>query len=67
MSEIDKLNEALRKGIESIQINQEPLFEMARLNLNEYGNVPFPTNKFDIRIWSNDHNPPHLPNNQVLP
>lgn len=42
------------------RLNREPLIEMARLNLKEYGNVPFPSNKFNIKIWSNDHNPPHF-------
>lgn len=41
-------------------LNMNPIIEMARLNKREIGNVPFPYNKFDIRIWSNDHNPPHF-------
>lgn len=41
-------------------LNMNPIVEMARLNKREIGNVPFPYNKFDIRIWSNDHNPPHF-------
>lgn len=35
------------------------LNEMARINVKEF-NGYFPYNKFDIRIWSNDHNPPHF-------
>lgn len=41
-------------------LNMNPIVEMSRLNKKENGNVPFPYNKFDIRIWSNDHNPPHF-------
>lgn len=43
-----------------VKLNNEPLVEMAHLNKNEYGAVPFPSNKFDIRIWSDGHNPPHF-------
>lgn len=40
---------------------EEPLVEMARINLKEEGkNAIFPYNKFEVRIWSNDHNPPHF-------
>lgn len=41
-------------------LNKNDLVEIARLNVNEIGNVPFPSNKFNIKIWSNDHNPPHF-------
>lgn len=41
-------------------LNMNPIVEMTRLNKREMGNVPFPYNKFNIRIWSNDHNPPHF-------
>ena len=43
-------------------LNKDNLIEMARLNVNEIGNVPFPSNKFIIKIWSNDHNPPNFHN-----
>ena len=43
-----------------IKTNKETLVEIAHINLKEIGNVPFPTNKFEIKIWSNDHNPPHF-------
>ena len=54
--------EEVRKIIKgkSVSLNKETLVEMARINLKEIGNVPFPTNKFEIKIWSNDHNPPHF-------
>lgn len=35
------------------------LNEMAKINVKEFYGL-FPYNKFDIRIWSNDHNPPHF-------
>ena len=56
------INEEVRKIIngKSVSLNNETLVEMARINLKEIGSVPFPTNKFDIKIWSNDHNPPHF-------
>lgn len=53
------------KGIKIINrknasLNKEALVEIARINLKEIGNVLFPTNKFEIKIWSNDRNPPHF-------
>ena len=56
------ISEEVRKIIngKSVSLNKETLVEMARINLKEIGSVPFPTNKFEIKIWSNDHNPPHL-------
>lgn len=41
-------------------LNMDPIVEMSRLNNKDIGAVPFPDNKFVIRIWSNDHNPPHF-------
>lgn len=41
-------------------INRNPIVEMARFNNKDVGAVPFPSSKFDIRIWSNDHLPPHF-------
>ena len=57
-----RVNEEVRKIIngKSVSLNKETLVEMARINLKEVGSVPFPTNKFEIKIWSNDHNPPHF-------
>lgn len=39
---------------------RNPVVEMSRLNKRSVGAVPFPYNKFDIRIWSDDHDPPHF-------
>ena len=33
--------------------------EMSRINVKEFYGY-FPYNKFDIKIWSNDHTPPHF-------
>lgn len=57
-----RINEEIRKIIngKSVSLNKETLVEMARINLKEIDSVPFPTNKFEIKIWSNDHNPPHF-------
>ena len=37
----------------------ELLVEMARVNVREVDGL-MPTNKYDVRIWSNDHQPPHI-------
>lgn len=44
----------------SVDDSLDPILEMSRLNRKDIGAVPFPYNKFTIRIWSNDHNPPHF-------
>lgn len=51
---------AFSEGTDYYILNQIPIEEMAKLNLHDTGAVPFPYNKFDIRIWSNGHNPPHF-------
>ena len=33
---------------------------MARINKNETGKCIFPYNKWEVKIWSFDHNPPHF-------
>ena len=40
--------------------NRGPLNEMARINKKETGKCIFPFNKWEVKIWSNDHNPPHF-------
>lgn len=49
----DELNEYLRKTY------PQSINEMARINVKEFYGL-FPVNKFEIKIWSNDHNPPHF-------
>ena len=42
-------------------LNNEPLDEMARINMKETGNKAiFPSNKYHVWIWSNDHEPAHF-------
>ena len=37
------------------------LVEIARININENEETAiFPSNEWEIRIWSDDHNPPHF-------
>ena len=33
---------------------------MARINTNENGRCIFPYNSFEVKMWSNDHEPPHF-------
>lgn len=55
----NRLKEIIQEVLDS-NLNREPLVEMARINLKDQGNTPFPANKFEIKLWSNDHNPPHF-------
>lgn len=44
-----------------VQPDIEPLVEMARINMNETGKKSiFPSTSWEIKIWSDDHNPPHF-------
>ena len=45
---------------ERINTNREPLNEMARINTKESGKSIFPYNLYEVKIWSNDHEPPHF-------
>lgn len=39
----------------------EPLVEMARINMKESGKGSiFPFNAWEVKIWSDDHEPPHF-------
>lgn len=42
------------------QSELEELVEMARLNKDNGGNTPFPSNVYEVKMWSNDHEPPHF-------
>ena len=60
---MDKLDKIITESIndfinEDMGIHREPLVEMSRINTNE-SNI-FPYNKFEVKIWSNDHEPPHF-------
>ena len=41
-------------------VHTEQLCEMACINLRESGNGLFPHNKWELKVWSNDHTPPHF-------
>lgn len=62
-----KLNQIVKETINEFQsanINErddrDVLVEMARINKNETGKCIFPYNKWEVKIWSFDHNPPHF-------
>ena len=52
--------EQKKQKIDNININSDILDEMARINKKETGNCIFPYNAWELKIWSNDHNPPHF-------
>lgn len=57
LREIPEINR--EKMDEYIRLNyKDNLTEMAKLNKKDF--ELFPYNKFDIRVWSNDNNPPHI-------
>lgn len=48
----------LNNDRKNLQLKKEMIVEMARINMKE-SNI-FPFNKFEVKIWSNDHTPPHF-------
>ncbi len=67
----NELNEAIWCGIQDFvstsvneRINNNILVEMARINTNDNG--LFPYKSYNIKIWSNDHNPPDYSSGRVL-
>ena len=59
-NELAKAIHSSIKELESVVLNERSntlLVEMARINTNDGGLFPF--NSFEVKIWSNDHNPPH--------
>ncbi len=69
---VRRINESQLRGIvhESIKraLNENVAFalsydeidEMARINKKEAGNCLFPFDSWEIKIWSNDHEPAHF-------
>ena len=55
----DTINEYQSHAINE-RDNREILNEMARLNKKETGKCVFPYNRWEVKIWSFDHNPPHF-------
>ena len=62
MNDMDKLDKIITESIndfinEDMVMHREPLLEMARINKKETGRCIFPCNKWEVKIWSDDHNP----------
>ena len=55
----DTINELQSHAI-NVRDNRDTLNEMARINKNETGKCIFPYDKWEVKIWSSDHNPPHF-------
>ena len=63
----EKLNQIVKNTINELQShainerdNRDALNEMARINKNETGKCIFPYNRWEVKIQSFDHNPPHF-------
>ena len=59
---LDKIVSSVINEVTSTCLNEKSntnlLVEMARINTKDGGVFPF--NDFEVKIWSNDHNPPHF-------
>lgn len=51
------MNNIRRNKLSALAIKLE---EIARININENGRCIFPYNSFEVKMWSNDHEPPHF-------
>jgi len=74
MDNIDKIiTETINKVVEETTLtavqpitatkvirHQDMIIEMARINKKETSKCIFPYNSWEMKIWSNDHNPPHF-------
>lgn len=54
------INESIQHVLNERYNTQELILEMARINKNESGKSIFPYNSWEVKIWSNDHTPPHF-------
>ncbi len=54
------LHEVVKEATMKVLNKGVLLTEMARINTKETGKGIFPFNSYDVRIWSNDHEPPHF-------
>lgn len=53
------VNEVISKSLNETGDEENGLLvETARINTNDRGIFPF--DSFEVKIWSNDHNPPHF-------
>ena len=66
---MDILDRIIKENIDNLIIEytepssynqQMSLNEMARINKRETGKCIFPYNSWELKIWSNDRNPPHF-------
>ena len=65
MNDMDKLDKIITESTndfinEDMVMHREPLLEMARINKKETGRCIFPYDKWEVKIWSDGHNPPHF-------
>lgn len=44
----------------STYIEEQPILEMATMNLSTPSSGPLPSNKYKVEMYSNDHTPPHV-------
>ena len=63
---MNKIDNIIKESIDKVLSEEikgyyrEPLVEMARINKNETGRCIFPYDKWEVKLWSSDHNPPHF-------
>lgn len=57
---IETTQTILNKSMLSEYENPTILIEMARINKREGGNGIFPYSTYEVKIWSDDHEPPHF-------
>lgn len=56
----EDLDKVVKEATQKVLQEEKLITEVARININENGGCIFPYNSFEVKMWSNDHEPPHF-------
>lgn len=56
----EDLGKVVKEATQKVLQEEKLITEMARININENERCIFPYNSFEVKMWSNDHEPPHF-------
>ena len=56
----EDLDKVVKEATQKVLQEEKLITEVARININENGRCIFPYNSFEVKMWSNDHEPPHF-------
>ena len=56
----EDLDKVVKEATQKVLQEEKLITEVARININENGGCIFPYNSFEVKMLSNDHEPPHF-------